>query len=102
MASEFQAMTFGNILFGGLIGVVVDAASGATHEYPPLVTITQGKIGYIFARDGARLETKGPWKVDGRRVVFQMPNGTLSSVRSDEVDLDRSAAETARAAEAWQ
>ena len=40
MASEFQAMTFGNILFGGLIGVVVDAASGATHEYPPLVTIT--------------------------------------------------------------
>ena len=29
MASEFQAMTFGNILFGGLIGVVVDAASGA-------------------------------------------------------------------------
>jgi hypothetical protein len=40
LSSEFQAMTFGNILFGGLIGVVVDAASGATHEYPPLVTIT--------------------------------------------------------------
>ena len=40
MTSEFQAMTFGNILFGGLIGVVVDAASGATHEYPAMVTIT--------------------------------------------------------------
>ena len=40
MASEFQAMTFGNILFGGLIGVAVDAASGASHEYPPLITIT--------------------------------------------------------------
>lgn len=40
MSSEFQAMTFGNVLFGGLIGIVVDAASGATHEYPPLVTIT--------------------------------------------------------------
>ena len=40
MASEFQAMTFGNILFGGLVGVVIDAASGATHEYPPLVRIT--------------------------------------------------------------
>jgi len=26
LASEFQAMTFGNILFGGIIGVVVDAA----------------------------------------------------------------------------
>lgn len=40
MASEFQAMTFGNVLFGGLIGVAIDAASGATHEYPPIVTIT--------------------------------------------------------------
>lgn len=40
MTSEFQAMTFGNILFGGLIGVAVDAASGAMHEYPAMVTIT--------------------------------------------------------------
>ena len=29
LSSEFQAMTFGNIIFGGLIGVAVDAASGA-------------------------------------------------------------------------
>ncbi|MBP1621040.1 MAG: hypothetical protein H6Q02_1807 [Acidobacteria bacterium] len=55
---------------------------------------------WLVTTDGGLIETKGPWKVDGRRVVFQMPNGTLSSVRSDEVDLDRSAAETARAAEA--
>jgi hypothetical protein len=40
MTSQFQAMTFGNILFGGLIGVVVDAASGAMHEYPAMVTFT--------------------------------------------------------------
>lgn len=40
MSSEFQTMTFGNILFGGLIGVAVDAASGAMHEYPAQVTIT--------------------------------------------------------------
>jgi hypothetical protein len=33
-------MTFGNILFGGLIGVVVDAASGAMNQYPDAVTIT--------------------------------------------------------------
>ena len=39
MASEFQAITFGNILFGGLIGIAVDAASGAMHEYPAMVTI---------------------------------------------------------------
>jgi len=40
LASEFQAMTFGNIIFGGLIGIVVDAASGAMHQYPAMVTIT--------------------------------------------------------------
>jgi hypothetical protein len=40
LASEFQAMTFGNILFGGLIGLAVDAASGATNQYPDMVTIT--------------------------------------------------------------
>ncbi len=40
VGSEFQAMTFGNILFGGLIGVAVDAGSGALNEYPPIVTIT--------------------------------------------------------------
>jgi len=40
LASEFQAMTFGNILFGGLIGVAVDAASGAMNQYPDMVTIT--------------------------------------------------------------
>jgi hypothetical protein len=40
MASEFQSMTFGNILFGGLIGLAVDAASGALNQYPDMVTIT--------------------------------------------------------------
>jgi len=38
-SSDFQGMTFGNILFGGLIGVAVDASSGAMHEYPASVTI---------------------------------------------------------------
>lgn len=52
MTSEFQAMTFGNILFGGLIGVAVDAASGAMHEYPAMVTITM--IPEEFASVGER------------------------------------------------
>src|SRR3546814_11462905 len=32
-------MTFGNILFGGIIGVAVDASSGAMNQYPSSVTI---------------------------------------------------------------
>jgi len=53
LASEFQAMTFGNILFGGLVGVVVDAASGAMHQYPDMVTITliPAEFGTVQARD---------------------------------------------------
>lgn len=31
---KFVGTTFGNIVFGGLIGFAVDAASGADYEYP--------------------------------------------------------------------
>ena len=37
--SSFQGMTFGNILFGGLIGLAVDAGSGAMNKYPSMLTI---------------------------------------------------------------
>jgi len=50
LAAEFQAMTFGNILFGGIVGVVVDAASGAMHRYPDMVTITLIPDGFATVR----------------------------------------------------
>ena len=53
----------------------------------------------LVTRDGATVETRGPWRVDGRRVVFTQPNGTLSSLAAAEVDLDQSTLATARAAE---
>jgi hypothetical protein len=40
VGSEFQPATFGNIILGGVIGVVVDAASGALSKYPASVTFT--------------------------------------------------------------
>jgi hypothetical protein len=40
VASKFHPMTFGNILFGGIIGIGVDAASGAMTEYESSVAIT--------------------------------------------------------------
>ena len=39
LASSFHGMTFGNILLGGLIGLAVDAASGAMHQFPSSITI---------------------------------------------------------------
>jgi hypothetical protein len=39
VASSTKGMAFGNLLFGGLIGVGVDAADGAAYDYPSLITV---------------------------------------------------------------
>lgn len=39
LEADFQGMTFGNILFGGLIGVAVDGMTGAMHQYPAMVKV---------------------------------------------------------------
>ncbi|MFQ5958647.1 MAG: hypothetical protein ACE5LF_04690 [Alphaproteobacteria bacterium] len=31
---KFEGWTLGNVIFGGIVGVVVDAASGAAQQYP--------------------------------------------------------------------
>jgi len=58
-----------------------------------------GSADWLVTRDGTRVETKGPWEVKGRQVVFTLPSGTLSAMRLSEVDLDASAAATAAARE---
>lgn len=40
IGSDFQPMTAGNILIGGLIGIAIDAASGAAGSYPGSVTVS--------------------------------------------------------------
>lgn len=52
---------------------------------------------WLVTTEGARVETKGAWKVKGSQVVFTAPNGTLSALRLADVDLDASAAATTRA-----
>ncbi|MBS0595683.1 MAG: hypothetical protein JSR84_19715 [Proteobacteria bacterium] len=53
IGSEFQAMTLGNILLGGIIGIAVDAASGALMKYPESVTfaLVPTQFSSIPARD---------------------------------------------------
>lgn len=48
----------------------------------------------LVTREGARVETRGAWEVKGRQVVFELPNGALSSLRLSEIDLDASRAAT--------
>lgn len=51
LAAEFQPMTFGNILFGGIIGLAVDAVSGALGQYPEAVTITMIPLEFATAEE---------------------------------------------------
>jgi len=43
-ASSFSGATFGNIIAGGVIGVIVDAASGANYSYPADIRPISGSI----------------------------------------------------------
>jgi hypothetical protein len=54
---------------------------------------------WLVTRDGGRVETQGPWKVEAKRVVFTLKDGTLSSLRLTEVDLDASRQATTAAVE---
>lgn len=64
ITSEFQGMTAGNILLGGVIGLAVDAASGAMTQYPATVTLvmvpehfaTQTERDDFFARRIAEVQ----------------------------------------------
>lgn len=47
--------------------------------------------------DGSTVETAGPWRVEGRLVVFELPGGRLASLKLDDVLL--AASEEATAAE---
>ncbi|MBV1933753.1 MAG: translation initiation factor 2 [Parvibaculaceae bacterium] len=43
ISSNFQALTLGNVLVGGVIGIGIDAASGAMNEYPKTVSVSMRK-----------------------------------------------------------
>lgn len=64
---------------------------------------------WLVTRDGGRVETKGPWKVKGKLVIFTRASesakgaeGQLASLRVNDIDWAASERATAEAAEAAQ
>jgi hypothetical protein len=55
---------------------------------------------WLVTRAGGRVETKGPWQLKGKLVVFTQPDGSLASLRLAEVDLQASEQATAERMEA--
>jgi hypothetical protein len=64
-----------------------------------LLAISPAGADWLVTRAGGRVETRGAWQVKGKLVVFTQPNGSLSSLRLADVDLDasRQASEAAKA-----
>ncbi len=44
----------------------------------------------LVLRDGQRIELREPWRLDGRRVLYLTPAGTLTAIRASELDLEAS------------
>lgn len=57
VASTTKAMAFGNIIFGGVIGVGVDVATGAAYDYPQLISVPMrcGPAGALAGAPQVRL-----------------------------------------------
>lgn len=52
---------------------------------------------WIVTHNGERFEIKGTWQVKGKLVIFNLPDGTLSSMRASLVDVDASRLATEQA-----
>jgi hypothetical protein len=82
-------------------------ALAALAAIPAIMALAVGarplRADWLVTRQGERFETKGPWQVKGKLLVFTLPDGTLSSIRADKVDFDaskRAAEEAAKKAAA--
>ena len=90
LSSSFQDMTIGNVIFGGIVGVVVDSASGAMHEYPASVTILLTPHGFpsAEARDKFFDERKARIEADAKTAVAKLRKNCVP----DQQDCDALAA----------
>jgi hypothetical protein len=60
------------------LAVVLVAATGAAHG------------DWLVLTSGETLETKGPWTLEGQKVVFTSTRGVLSSIRASSVNVESS------------
>ncbi len=91
MKSRFQVGTPPAAGAGATVAALAAAALALLLGPSPL------HADWIVTRQGERFEIQGTWQLKGKLVVFTLPNGTLSSMRADRVDVDASKQATAQA-----
>jgi hypothetical protein len=55
-----------------------------------LIAVSPAGADWLVTRAGGRVETRGAWQVKGKLVVFTQADGSLSSLRLADVDLEAS------------
>ena len=94
LVSEFAGMTIGNVLFGGLIGVAVDSASGAMNKYPSEIRLAM--IPVSFPNELARDDFFARRRVDLDREAAEVEKRIAESCAAS-ADLCRQQREAAQA-----
>jgi hypothetical protein len=61
-----------------------------------LASAGAARADWLVLASGEEVETKGPWKVDGRMLIFTTTRGQLSSIRATSVDVEASRALTVK------
>jgi hypothetical protein len=101
--AEFQPMTLGNVIIGGLVGVVIDAASGAIAKYPGEVALLLPPDAFASAEErdtfygGVSDRARARWDA---KIERQKQNAEcLDFARAESCRLAREALEKSRDAE---
>lgn len=92
VVSSLKGMFAGNILFGGVIGMGIDAASGAAYEYPSLIRIKLGDSIVIAPARNEKGTTR--WHHDSSLLPPRTDWAALGDV--DQVPLPRKGQESYR------
>lgn len=82
--------TFGPGLLSHLGASLVTLAAITAITAIAAATATPAAADWLVTSEGARVETHGPWQVKGKLIVFTGADGTLSSLRLSQVDLEAS------------
>jgi hypothetical protein len=80
--SSVKGMAFGNILVGGLVGVIVDTSTGAAYDYPSSFELEMGKSVMIDARSIAKADDANAKTVDKAK-VSAIPAGATTSANAN-------------------
>ena len=88
VVSATKALAFGNVIFGGAIGVAVDTTSGAAYDYPEFIRVSMGESTVIDARRGA--EGNAPVIVNGANASTPSAGVTTNALATPRTSVQQS------------